>query len=72
MVGCYYGSRSIGGRDPEDPGQEAETQRTPKDDALHGTRAMPYLSRCLSLIVLGMGMVAHDDTNSVVLVLRWS
>jgi len=53
MPGCYYGSRSIGGRDPEDPGQEAETQRTPTDDALHGTRAMSYLSRCLSLIVRG-------------------
>jgi len=26
MPGCYYGSRSIGGWDPEDPGQEAETQ----------------------------------------------
>jgi len=29
MSGCYYGSRSIGGwdpEDPEDPGQETETQ----------------------------------------------
>jgi len=64
MPGCYYGSRSIGSWDPEDPGQEAETQNmhlgfvviqrltaSPTDDALHGTRSMPYLSRCLSLIV---------------------
>jgi len=41
IPGCYYGSRSIGSRDPEDtedpedPGQETETQDTPETQDMH-------------------------------------